>query len=195
MSRRGRAIIGVAVAVGATAGLAALSRAPQQVHPTDAGLLRLSWSGQPERIEVCREVPEAELANLPRHMRQAVVCEGRSATYQLTVVQDGETLLEGPVWGGGVRHDRPVYLYREFAADPGSHHLIVRFTRLDEPAARDAPPDSASARPGRGRLDRLPPRLALDTTIVVPPRRVVLVTFDPEQRGLVVRTETARPGG
>lgn len=190
MSRSLRAVLGGLVAVGATVLLAALSRAPQRAHGTEVGLLRLSWSGQPERIEVCRAVPEAELANLPRHMRQAVICEGRSATYQLTVVQDGDTLLEEPVWGGGVRHDRPVYLYREFVADPGTHHLIVRLTRLDEPSSPNGPAaDSAPARPGRGRLDRLPAELALDTAIVVHPRRAVLVTFDPAQRGLVLRTE------
>jgi hypothetical protein len=190
MSRSLRVVLGGLGAVGVTVLLAGLSRAPQRVHGTDAGLLRLSWSGQPERIEVCRAVPEAELENLPRHMRQAVVCEGRSASYQLTVVQDGDTLLEEPVWGGGVRHDRPVYLYREFVADPGTHHLIVRFTRLDEPSSPNPPAaDSAPERPGRGRLDRLPSELLLDTAITVRPRQVVLVTFDPAERGLVVRTE------
>ena len=190
MIRSIRVALGGLGAVGTTVLLAALSRAPQRAHGTEAGLLRLSWSGQPERVEICRVVPEAELANLPRHMRQAVICEGRSAAYQLTVVRDGETLVDEPVWGGGVRHDRPVYLYREFVTDPGTHHVIVRFTRVDEPSSPQSPTgDSVSATPGRERLDRLPPELVLDTAIVVHERRVVLVTFDPGQRRLVLRTE------
>ena len=190
MRRGARVILGSALAIAATALLAALSRAPQRARGGEAGLLRLSWSGQPERVEVCRAVPRAELENLPRHMRQAVICEGRSAEYRLTIVRDGETLADEPVSGGGVRRDRPIYVYREFAADPGRHHLVVRFTRVDAPSSPSAgAEDTTAARPGRSRLDRLPSELTLDTLIVVRPRGVALVTFDPATHELVMRTQ------
>jgi len=174
------------VAIAGTALLAGLSRAPQRVHGSDAGLLRLSWSGQPERVEACRAVPEEELEKLPPHMRQPVICEGRSAEYHLTVIRDGDTLARGPVWGGGVRHDRPIYLYREFPIDPGAHTLAFRFTLVDSVPAT---PDSAAVRGrARTRLDRLPRSLALDTTITLRPREVVLVTYDPATEAFVLRT-------
>jgi len=187
MSGVPRAILGSALAIAATALLAALSRAPQRAS-TDAGaLLRLSWSGQPERVEVCRTVPEEELRNLPRHMRQPVICEGRSAEYHLRVTLDGATVADEPVWGGGVRHDRPVYLYREFPLPPGTHALAARFVLAESSAATAV----TAARPTR--LDALPRNLTLDTTLTLAPRAVALVTYDPEQGALVVRTaQTAK---
>lgn len=175
-------VLGGIVALAATLALAALSRAPQHAYGDEVGLLRLSWSGQPERIETCRTVPEEELENLPRHMRQAVVCEGRAAEYHLTVVQNGETLADGAVWGGGVRHDRPIYLYREFPFSPGAHRLIVRFTLRDASAEDTEPGESHT------RLDALPRTLDLDTTLTVGAREVVLVTYDAERGALVLRT-------
>jgi hypothetical protein len=179
MSGVSRAILGSALAVTATLLLAALSRAPQHAGADADALLRLSWSGQPERVEVCRTVTEDELATLPQHMRQAVVCEGRSAEYHLRVTLDGTTVADEPVSGGGARGDRPIYLYREFALTPGTHALALRFTLTDSTAA------SAVARP---RFDALPRTLALDTTLTLGPRAVALVTFEAGEGALVVRT-------
>lgn len=182
MSRVPRAIVGAMLALGATLLLAALSRAPQGAGSDAGALLRLSWSGQPERVEVCRTVPEEELRNLPRHMRQPVVCEGRSADYHLRVTLDGATVADGPVSGGGARRDRPIYLYREFALAPGTHAVSLRFTLTDSTAA------SAATRP---RFDALPRTLALDTTLALGSRAVALVTYDAESHALVVRTAPA----
>lgn len=179
-----RRLAGTGLAVLGALGTAALSRAPQPGFGSSAGLVRLSWSGRPDRVEVCREVSADEQAALPAHMRQAVVCEGRSAEYRLTVVTDGDTVMDEAVFGGGVRHDRPVYLYREISAAPGPHRLLLRFARVDS-----APGDPAGARPlpgaARARLDQFPPLLTLDTTVVLQPSRVVLVTFRPERQALI----------
>jgi len=179
-----RRVLGGALAIVAAVTTAALSRAPQRTQTGEAGLLRLSWSGRPDRVEVCRVVSDSELANLPRHMRQPTICEGRSAEYRLRVARDGETLVDEPVWGGGVRHDRPIYLYRELPIAPGRHRLVVTFTRLDT--------DSAVSPGRRSRIDQLPPILEFDSTVVVAPRGVVLVTFDPARGTLVV--PAASPG-
>lgn len=177
-----RRVLGSALAMGATALLAALSRAPQRTGDGNAALLRLSWSGQPERIEVCRTLGDEELRTLPRHMRQPVICEGRAAAYRLRVTADGTTLADDLVTGGGLRRDRPLYLYREFALAPGARALAVRFDVSDGAAAtgghRSSPP----------RLDALPRALALDTTVVLPERAVALVTYDPERGALVIRS-------
>jgi hypothetical protein len=179
MSRVPRALLGSALAIAATALLAGLSRAPQHWGRDARPLLRLSWSGQPERVEECRTLPDEELRNLPRHMRQPVVCEGRSAEYHLRVTLDGVTVADEAVSGGGVRHDRPVYLYREFPLTAGTHPLSVRFVLADTSGATAA---------RQVRFDALPRTLALDTTLTLGPRAVALVTYDPAQGALVVRT-------
>ena len=182
MRRAPRAILGSALALAATALLAALSRAPQGMGSGEGGLLRLSWSGQPERVEVCRTVSEEELRAVPRHMRQPVICEGRSAQYRLRVMLDGSTLVDELVTGGGLRRDRPIYFYREIPLTPGSRALSVRFELADEPAEIGG----TTATPAR--LDALPRALILDTTLALNPRAVALVTYDADRRALVIRS-------
>jgi hypothetical protein len=181
--------LGAGLAIGATVLLAALSRAPQRVGDGDGGLLRLSLSGQPERVEVCRAVAEEELRNLPQHMRQPVICEGRSADYRVRVTLGGAIVADERATGGGVRHDRPIYLYREFPLPPGTHTLTVRFDLADSTAS--SAPSALTAMTAR--IDALPRTLTLDTTLTLGPRAIALVTYDPEHGGLVIRT--ARSAG
>lgn len=205
-----RRIPGAAVALAAALGLAALSRAPYAAHPEAHGIIRLSWSAKPERIEVCREVPEEELQGIPAHMRQPVVCEGRSAAYRLTVTVDGQLRGDELVTGGGARSDRPIHLFRQFRSPPGRHVVEVRFERAEGQDGRDGrdgqdgtgesraphtptaqPPNRSSAQaPSRptARLDALPPRLELEAALDLPPRRVVLVTYDADRKQLVLRS-------
>jgi len=193
MSPGFRALAGGLAALGGVVLLAALSRAPQAAHGTDMGALRLSWRAQPERVEVCRTVPEAELASLPRHMRQPVICEGRSAEYRLTVLRDGAPLADDTVQGGGARRDRPMYLYREFALAPGVHDLTIRLERLGkgnaatagDPAAHTVTPVIGSQPQAGNRLEALPPVLELSRRVRILPRGVVLVTYDQGRRAMV----------
>lgn len=193
MKPRLRALTGILAALGGVVLLAALSRAPQAAHGTDMGALRLSWRAQPERIEVCRNVPEAELASLPRHMRQPVICEGRSAEYRLTVLRDGTPLADDTVHGGGARRDRPMYLYREFALAPGVHDLTIRLERLGEGSAATAGDSVPGAAPAIGsqpragnRIEALPSVLELSRRVRILPRGVVLVTYDQEKREMAI---------
>lgn len=199
--RRG---LGIIVAFAAVFGIAGLSHAPYHIRPSDAALIRLAWSARPERIESCREPSEAELAQLPAHMRQKMVCEGTSARYRLRVSRDGASVLDEVVRGSGLRHDRPLYLLRDLAMPPGRHEIAVRFERIDSlipvvPAAPDngehASDPLIAGLPGRDRreeverehrrLEAVPASLLLDETVVLDPRQILLVTYDVEGRRLV----------
>lgn len=126
-----RWLIAAVVTGAAAALLARASAAPITFHGTDAARLRLSWSARPARIEVCRTVSAEELAKRPEHMRQRVECEGHFATYALRVEVDGRPADEAIVHGGGLRHDRPIYLLREFGVPRGAHRIRVSFTRRE----------------------------------------------------------------
>lgn len=191
----------------ALAAIAAGSATPVPFHPGDAGRLRLSWSARPERIEVCRTLSDEELERVAEHMRRRVECVGQFASYELVVLVDGRPVATSVVRGAGLRHDRPIYLLREFEIPRGAHRLGVRFSRR-ETVARDtaAASDSLSALPYDaddtgiyvGRAEReavertrrgraaIPPRLALDTTLTIGPRRVIVVTLNHERRVLEV---------
>ena len=190
--------------------MARASAAPLPFHDSAAARLRLSWSARPERIEVCRTVSAEELAEREEHMRQRVECDGRFATYALRVESDGQVIGETVVNGAGLRHDRPLYLLREYDVAPGVHRVRVSFTRrekTDDDAAAFAKVTSTETDTGifAGRAQReavehtrraraaIPAHLELDTMLAFAPRQVMIVTFAPERRALVVLAGGSRP--
>jgi hypothetical protein len=197
--RRG---LGAALALALAGGTAALSRAPYRIRPGDEAMIRLSWSARPERLETCRTPSADELARLPAHMRQQVVCEGTSARYRLRVMLEGSPVVDEVIRGGGLRHDRPIHLLRELATPPGGHRLEVRFERMDSlPAAETEAEDSLEAEDStqalptdrgrreieerrRRREEAVPAQLVFDTLVQLAPRQVLLVTYDAGARRL-----------
>jgi hypothetical protein len=185
--------------------LALVSAAPLPFNTPEAARLRLSWTARPQRIEICRTLSAEELAARPEHMRQRVECDGRFASYTLRVEVDDRAVGESIVRGGGLRHDRPIFLLREYELPPGTHRMRISFTRRErieareEEAAPSAVPDAdtglyagraAREVAERGRRDRaaIPPRLELDTTVTLAPREVALITFDPERKVFLLHT-------
>lgn len=198
-------LLGVVAAIGATAGIVFLSERPWHAAAADDGLVRIAWSARPERIEHCRVASAEEQAQRPAHMRQQSICEGTSARYRLQVRRDGALLADDTVRGGGARHDRAVYVMREFVVPPGTFNLDVRFSRIDSAATPSATTpgqqttaDSVSGMlPDRGireaderqrrRQEAIPSTLSASWPVTVAPRRVILVTYDPDLRVLVKR--------
>jgi hypothetical protein len=183
--------------------LARASAAPLPYHRAGMARLRLSWSARPERIESCRAVSHEQLEREEEHMRQRVACEGRFATYALRVEADGRRMTESVIRGAGLRHDRPMYLLRDFALSSGVRHVRIVFSRRerkDEDAAVDEPIGGAESDTGlfAGRAEReaverarrkraaIPARLVLDTVLNFAPDRVIVVTFDADRRVLDV---------
>jgi hypothetical protein len=199
--------VGGAVALGVALLLAWLSRAPMRVSRSDAGIIRVAWSARPERVERCVTRTDEELRDVPSHMRQRVVCEGRSARYRMLVRRDGEVLADEVVAGAGARQDRPIYVLREFSTEPGAMRLEVSLRRLDsvapgpghdadDRAAGEAAPDrERRERQERGRRlgEAMPPSLTLSAEHQMAPRSVLLVTYDAERRALVARSADGSP--
>lgn len=179
--------------------LAVVSATPLRFHGSDSGQLRLSWTARPERIEVCRTLSKEELESRPEHMRRRVECDGKFATYTLRVQVDDRTVGEAVIHGAGLRHDRPIFLLREFPVPPGAHRMRVSFTRREqvehqeEEATRPAVPEADTGLYA-GRAERevaerarrahaaIPSRLELDTSVTLVPRGVALVTFNAERK-------------
>lgn len=193
-------ITGVALAALLLLALDLGSALPVSWHGGDEALLRLSWRARPERIEHCRAPSTQELEQMAEHMRQRLICEGTTASYQLSVMVDGAELDSRVVRGGGFRHDRPLQLLREYPLAPGSRQVRVSFQRRetpdssgDETMAVESNADSGTfaGRAGReaserdrGRQAAIPPDLVLDTVIAVTSGMVALITFDPDARSL-----------
>jgi len=212
----GRSIATVVVSAAAAVGIAAGSGVAVPFHAEDAARLRLSWSARPERIEQCRALSEEELALRPEHMRQRMECEGGFATYALEIDIDGRRVEDAVLTGGGVRNDRPIHDLRELAIAPGEHRVRVSLARREADASGedrdhdrdesggdrdedhddddDADESGISAdRAQRERTERtrrqrtaLPESVLLDTSLLVSPGQVVVITFDPARRRFAV---------
>ena len=172
-------LAGAAVGTVAMALLAWASTAPVTVHDSRDAVLRLAWSARPERVEQCRQQSEEELAKLPRHMRQPVVCEGVAAQYRLTVRRDRTVVAVQTVRGGGLRHDRRLYVFHEIPVPAGESSIDVVFERLDADTTKPSSGPSSSA-------PAVPPRLSYEQRLRLRPREVALITYDEERRALVL---------
>lgn len=208
MSRALRRGLALLVVLAVMALLVALSRAPYATGQGADALLRLSWSGRPQRIERCRELSDAELAERPAHMRRRLECEGRPARYVVRVAVDGRTVSLDTVTGGGLRGDRAIHMLRELRVTPGVRAIAVEMRRLeqieDESEEEDSGADDAEEgdTPEAGPRDRtvrereermrerqeaLPPRLDLARSVTLAPGAVALITYDASRRRLVMR--------
>jgi hypothetical protein len=189
--------LGVALAVALIAGIVRASNVPLTTHRSSHGVLRLAWSARPERIEKCRQRTDEELARLPQHMRQSTVCEGSTAEYRLRVSVDGADVIDRIVHGGGLRRDRGLYVFEELPLPAlQAVTIAVRLDRTDAADARapDTPQPHPSAPEGQPLPPRsaesVPPHLSLERELRIPPRQVVLVTYDRQRQALTTVSGT-----
>jgi hypothetical protein len=160
------------------------STAPLTVQPHARSVVRLAWSARPERIEKCRTRTEAELAQLPQHMRQPTVCEGETAEYDLIVRRNGQVVLQQRVHGGGLRRDRRLYVLRDIDVEAGTSSIEVSFDRVGAPGPATA---TAAARGS----DNAPAHLGFAERFDIAPGEVVLITYSAAGGELVARRSAA----
>jgi len=198
--------LGVALAAATLMAVSWISRAPMRLSSGDGAVVRISLGARPERIENCRTQTDEELAKLAPQMRQRVVCEGVTARYLLEVRHDRTVLWSQVVRGGGLRHDRQLYVSRAIPVPAGAGSYRVSLHRVDTVDARAAatPPGDTGATIGtpadtgpdlmlgrsvreaearsRRREEVVPATLDLSVEANLETNEVLLFTYDPEQR-------------
>ncbi len=197
--------VGVVLAAIILAAMAWASTAPLSIAATDQAIVRLSLGARPERIETCSTQSDEALAKVAPQMRQRVVCEGVTARYRLEVRRNGELLHSQLVRGGGLRHDRRLYVSRELIVPPGPAAFEVHLVRIDtvatqqeaERSDRDEAEEEEGGMPGRERREAeerrrrreegVPAELHLALQATLAAREVLLVSYDPEGRRLIAR--------
>lgn len=193
MSSAPRVLGAGVVTVAAALAVGWLSQVPYDAVRGSGALIRLAWRTRGTRVEECRRLTAEELERLPVHMRQDEVCEGRILPYRLVVALDGRTVVDDSVRPSGAREDRPLYVHHEVWVEPGTHALAITFSRDTVPADTPDRPDTASTpgaserkRPGE-REAAAPPRLSLARRLVLERDHIALVTYDAEQRRLILK--------
>ncbi len=177
-----RALPGAAVALVGLAAVLWASHAPVRIHDSNDALLRLAWSARPERAETCRQLSDDELAKVPPHMRQPVVCVGAAARYRLTVTLDRRLVADEVVHAGGLRQDRWLYVFKELRVPASAADVEIRFERVPE-GTSPAPGRQPASADGAGG-EAIPPVLVAAGRLDFVPGTVTLVTYDSRTRQL-----------
>lgn len=175
-------VAGLAAAVAVAVGITWLSRMPVASNTSGQALLRLAWRARPERIEHCVTQSPDALAARPPHMRQTTICEGISATYRLEVRHDDQIVAERLVEPGGLRRDRPLYVFLEIPIPAGEAKLGIGFARVEE-SRGDRQGDKDSERRDALR-EAVPAALRWDQRLHFAPGQVRVISYDPERREL-----------
>ncbi len=90
------------------------------------GQLTLSLAHLTQRLSPCRQLSEAERADLPPNMRAFEVCERERAPARIELRLDGRALLAEDVAPAGLHRDGRAYLHRVWALPAGRHALELR---------------------------------------------------------------------
>lgn len=205
---------GIIIAFGLLLAMTWGSTAPLRVATTDDAIVRLSLGARPQRIETCRTQSDEELEKLAPQMRQRVICEGVTARYRLSVRRNGDVIHDQVVRGGGIRHDRRLYVSRDLRVPAGPAVFTVELVRIDTVSLEEdeeeegeeeeherAMSSDRQRREGeerrRRREEDVPPELRVEVAASLEPREVLLVTYDPVRRRLVTVTggESPAAGG
>ena len=136
-------VAGAVVAAAVLLAMTWASTAPLSIAPSAQAVVRISLGARPERIERCRTATDEELATVAPQMRQQVICEGTTARYTLEVRRNDTLLHSQLVRGGGLRHDRQLYVSRDIRVAPGPGSYRVDLVRLDTTSSPGAPRDPA----------------------------------------------------
>lgn len=139
---------------------------PYRLLGENEALLRLSFmhAGKP-RFE-CRQRTAEEMAKLPPQMRAATDCPRERSPVLVRVELDGRTVVDEAFAPAGLARDGASAGYRRLPIAAGPHRLRVEVS------------DGA-------RAQGFPYRR--EATIDVKPGQVVLIDFNPEQGGVLIR--------
>ena len=111
---------------------------------------------------------------MPIHMQRDSICERRVPPYRLRVEVDGAQLEDARVEAAGARQDRPVFVFREFALEPGRHQVRVEFAQDEDDIGAAIPrPD-------------VPPPLILSAPVAFEAGQIRLVSYDATSNRLVL---------
>ena len=162
----------VAVALGLLLGVQALAHLPLGAPPEGAAI-RLAVRTSAGKLEICRDVPPEELAQLPIHMRQSRICEVRPVAYRLTLSVDGVAVRAIHAERRGLRSDRALVIDDLVPVAAGRRTLVVV---LEPEVPEGTAAEDVAALP-RGELLQ---------TVDLPPGHIALVTWE-AHTGLAIR--------
>lgn len=130
------------------------------------GLLRLSLQHPGKLLVECRQRSAEELAKMPPNMRTSAECPRARSPVAVRVELDGKPIIDDSYAPAGLSKDGASAAYRRMPIPTGEHQLHVRIN--DDKNVQGYTHDRAFA-------------------LNVKPGQIVLIDFQPELGGVVVR--------
>jgi len=134
--------------------------------PEDQALLKLSFSHPGQLKAECHRRTAEELAALPPNMRAPLDCPRERSPVAVEMALDGIVISSRVISPSGWRHDGPSTVYARFPVAAGAHRLSVKL-------------DDSVREPGF--------KYTKDVALELAPRQIVVVDFNAEQGGIVIR--------
>jgi hypothetical protein len=149
------------------AAIGVFSTYPRYRHlPEDEALLKLSFSHPGQLKAECRKRTPEELAKLPPNMRNPMDCSRERSPVTVELALDGGVIAKRVVPPAGLSKDGPSTVYARFPVPAGEHRLTVKLND----SVRE--PDFNFTR---------------DEQVRLVPGQIVVVDFNPEKGGIVIR--------
>lgn len=163
MSRVRRLALGGLLTAAVISGVAALSAWPAyRTVPEGVAVVKLSFTHGGERN--CRQLTDAELAELPANMRRREVCDRRRPPVHVELEIDGEPAFAAALPPTGLSGDGPSRVYERFELPAGRHEIALR---LRDTAATEGFTHTARR------------------TVTLAPGQSLAIDFEPEAGGFV----------
>jgi hypothetical protein len=125
VNRIAKLILGALTMTAMITGVAALSAWPAyRSLPEGDAFLKLSFSHGGARN--CRQLTEAELAQLPANMRRREVCDRKRLPVLVALEIDGAPAFRAELPPSGLSGDGPSRVYEKFTLTAGPHSIAVR---------------------------------------------------------------------
>ena len=139
---------------------------PYRYLGPDEALLRLSFRHPGKLKADCRQRTPEELAKLQPQFRAAMDCPRERSPVRVRVELDDALLVDEAFPPAGLKRDGAASGYRRLPIDAGTHKLRVQFN--DDARVAGFTHDRAA-------------------DVAVRPGQVVLIDFDPERGGVIIR--------
>lgn len=137
-------------------------------HPIgeDQAVIKVSVARLGEPVGECRRLTDEELAKLPPNMRDPIDCPRERSPLTIEVDLNGSRVLQRVAEPAGLSRDGAAAIYERLVVPAGEQRINVRFNNDIRPGA---------------------PTYEHQATVALAPGQVLVIDFDPDKNGIVLK--------
>ena len=99
---------------------------PYRYADAELAVVKVSISHATQRVEPCRQLTQEEIEQMAANMRRSTLCGRERLPLVVSMMLNGESVLERKVSPAGLWGDGPATVYERFSVEPGVHDVTIR---------------------------------------------------------------------